>query len=444
MVTSAGTSKAVQALDAPVNETLDAPGRDGLFRPLRVLESAQGPEVDIAGKAVISLSSNNYLGLNTHPRLVEAASRAAIEWGAGTGAVRTIAGTQTLHVELERRLAGVKSTEAALTLQSGYGVNVGVIGSMLEQGDCVVSDKLNHASIIDGIRLTKADRILYEHADPDDAERALSEARAKGYRRVLLVTDGVFSMDGDIAPLPQLVERAEQYGAAVMVDDAHATGVLGSNGRGTTDHFGLHGRVALNIGTLSKAVGVVGGYVAASQTVRDHLIHKSRPFLFSPPHPPAVVPACIAAVDVLEQEPNLMEQLWSNTRHFKSGLRELGFDIGDSETPITPVMCGEAPVAMQLSDMLLERGIFAQGIGFPTVARGRARVRTIVCATHTHEQLDRALLAFEEVGTRLGLIGGGGQAYRDGTNTLLRVASSACRAALAMAHRTAAELEEER
>jgi len=310
MVTRSKTSEAVQALDASLNEDLEALRRDGLFRPLRVLESAQGPEVDIAGKAVISLSSNNYLGLNTHPRLVEAASRAALEWGAGSGAVRTIAGTQTLHEELERRLAAFKRTEAALTFQSGYGVNVGVIGSMLEQGDCVVSDKLNHASIIDGIRLTKAERILYEHVDPDDAERALRDARGKGYRRILLVTDGVFSMDGDIAPLPDLVERAEQYGAAVMVDDAHATGVLGTNGRGTTDHFGLHGRVALNIGTLSKAVGVVGGYVAASQTVRDHLIHKSRPFLFSSSHPPAVVAACIAAVDVLEQEPNLIEQLW--------------------------------------------------------------------------------------------------------------------------------------
>jgi len=406
MVTRSDTSRAVQALDASLNEDLEALRRDGAFRPLRVLESAQGSEVVIAGRAVISLSSNNYLGLNTHPRLVEAASRAALEWGAGTGAVRTIAGTQTLHEELEARLAAFKRTEAALTFQSGYAVNVGVIGSMLDKGDCVVSDKLNHASIIDGIRLTKADRILYEHADPDDAERALKEARDKGYRRVLLVTDGVFSMDGDIAPLPDLVERAERYGAAVMVDDAHATGVLGAHGRGTTDHFGLHGRVALNIGTLSKAVGVVGGYVAASQTVRDHLIHKSRPFLFSSSHPPAVVAACIAAVDVLEQEPNLMEQLWSNTRHFKSGLRELGFDIGRSETPITPVMCGEAPVAMQLSDLLLERGVFAQGIGFPTVARGQARVRTIVSATHTHEQLDRALLAFEEAGTRLGLIGG--------------------------------------
>jgi glycine C-acetyltransferase len=221
---------------------------------------------------------------------------------------------------------------------------------------------------------------------------------------VLLVTDGVFSMDGDIAPLPQLVERAEHFGAAVMVDDAHATGVLGTDGRGTTDHFGLHGRVALNIGTLSKAVGVVGGYVCASQTVRDHLIHKARPFLFSSSHPPAVVAACIAAIDVLENEPQLIEQLWTNTRHFKEGLRGLGFDIGTSETPITPVMCGEAPVAMQLSDLLLERGVFAQGIGFPTVPRGQARIRTIVCATHTRTQLDNALEAFAGCGKKLGLI----------------------------------------
>jgi glycine C-acetyltransferase len=402
--TKPSVSAAVEALDASLAEDIEALKRDGLFRPLRVLESPQGAEVVIGGKRLINLSSNNYLGLNTHPKLVDAAVRAAQEWGAGTGAVRTIAGTQTLHEELERRLAAFKRTEASLTFHSGYAVNVGVLGSMLDQGDCVVSDKLNHASIIDGIRLTKADRILYEHLDVDDAERALTEAKSKGYRRVLLVTDGVFSMDGDIAPLPQLVERAEHYGAAVMVDDAHATGVLGTNGRGTTDHFGLHGRVALNIGTLSKAVGVVGGYVCASQTVRDHLIHKARSFLFSSSHPPAVVAACIAAVDVLETEPQLMEQLWTNTRHFKEGLRGLGFDIGTSETPITPVMCGEAPVAMQLSDLLLESGVFAQGIGFPTVPRGQARIRTIVCATHTRSQLDDALEAFAVCGKKLGLI----------------------------------------
>jgi glycine C-acetyltransferase len=403
MITAPETSPAVQALDTSLAEDLEALRREGLFRPLRVLESAQGPEVEIAGRSLINLSSNNYLGLNTHPALVQAASQAALQWGAGTGAVRTIAGTQTLHEELERRLAEFKHTQASLTFQSGYTVNVGVLGSMLDQGDCVVSDKLNHASIIDGIRLTKADRILYEHVDVDDAERALAEARSKGYRRILLVTDGVFSMDGDIAPLKELVERAEAHNAAVMVDDAHATGVLGSHGRGTTDHFDLHGRVALNIGTLSKAVGVVGGYVCASQAVRDHLIHKSRPFLFSSSHPPAVVAACIAAIDVLEADQELINQLWKNTAYFKDALRGLGFDLGRSETPITPVMCGEATRAMQLSDLLVERGIFAQGIGFPTVPRGQARVRTIVTATHTRQQLDRALEAFADAGKQLGL-----------------------------------------
>ena len=396
-------SAAVSALDESLQTDLDALRRDGLFRPLRVLESPQAAEVVIGGRKLINLSSNNYLGLNTHPRLIDAAATAAREWGAGSGAVRTIAGTQTIHEELERRLAVFKMTPAVLTFQSGYAVNVGVLGAMLEEGDVVISDKLNHASIIDGIRLTKADRILYEHVDVDDAERALKQARDKGYRRVLLVTDGVFSMDGDIAPLQQLVERAEHYGAAVMVDDAHASGVLGRNGRGTTDHFELHGRVALNIGTLSKAVGVLGGYIASTQAVRDYLIHKGRPFLFSSSHPPAVVAACIAAVDVLEQEPQLIETLWENTRYFKGKLAELGFDTGRSQTPITPVMCGEAPTAMQLSDMLLESGVFAQGIGFPTVPRGQARVRTIVTATHTREQLDRALEAFADAGAKLAL-----------------------------------------
>ena len=403
-IESMKTSEAVRHLDASLQEDLDSLRNEGLFRPLRVLESPQMAEVVIGGRRLINLSSNNYLGLNTHPRLIAAAVKAATEWGAGSGAVRTIAGTQLIHEELEARLATFKHTAAALCFTSGYTVNVGVIGSMLEAGDCVVSDKLNHASIIDGIRLTKADRILYEHVDVDDAERALREARDKGYRRVLLITDGVFSMDGDIAPLPDLVERAEKYDAAVMVDDAHGTGVLGRNGRGTSDHFDLHGRVALNIGTLSKAVGVVGGYVAASQTVRDHLIHKARPFLFSSSHPPAVVMACIAAIDVLEQERQLIERLWENARHLKKGLAELGFDTGRSQTPITPVMCGEGPQAMALSDALMERGVFAQGIGFPTVPRGMARVRAIVTATHTREQLDAALAAFAESGRHIGLL----------------------------------------
>jgi glycine C-acetyltransferase len=360
--------------------------------------------VVIGGRRLVNLSSNDYLGLTTHPRLVQAAIDGARRWGAGSGAVRTIAGTQAIHEQFEARLAAFKRTEAALSFQSGYTVNVGVLSAMLEEGDVVISDKLNHASIVDGIRLTKADRILYEHCDLDDAERALAQAKSHEYRRTLLVTDGVFSMDGDIAPLPGLVERAEHYGAVVMVDDAHATGVLGDHGRGTTDHFGLHGRVALNIGTLSKAIGVVGGYVAASQAVRDHLIHRARPFLFSSSHPPAVVLACMAAIDVLETEPELMARLWENTRHFKQGLLDLGFDTGRSETPITPVMCGEAQTAMRLSDILLESGVFAQGIGFPTVPQGRARVRTIVTATHSREELDRALEAFADAGRRLGLL----------------------------------------
>jgi len=397
-------SAAVAALDDSLRTDLDRLRADGLLRPLAVLETPQDAEVVIDGRRLINLSSNNYLGLNRHPKLIAAACEAAQTWGAGSGAVRTIAGTLAIHEELERRLAIFKHTEASLTFHSGYAVNIGVIGSMLEDGDCVVSDKLNHASIIDGIRLTKAARILYEHCDVEDAERALAEARRSGYRRVLLVTDGVFSMDGDIAPLPALVEAAEQYGAAVMVDDAHASGVLGRNGRGTTDHFDLHGRVALNIGTLSKAIGVVGGYVAASQTVRDHLIHTARPFLFSSSHPPAVAGACIAAIDVLEHEPELIERLWENTRHFKEGLRALGFEIGTSETPITPVMCGEAPVAMALSDALRECGVFGTGIGFPTVPRGKARVRTIVTAAHSRVQLDAALSAFADAGRAVGLI----------------------------------------
>src|SRR5258708_11887738 len=397
-------SAAVSALDESLQEDLEALRRDGLFRPLRVLESAQAAEVVIGGRPLINLSSNNYLGLTTHPRLIEAAVQATRQWGAGSGAVPTIAGTQTLHEELERRLATFKMTPAALTFQSGYAVNVGVLGAMLEDGDVVISDKLNHASIIDGIRLTKADRLLYEHVDVDDAERALKAARDKGYRRILLVSDGVFSMDGDIAPLPALVERAEHYGAAVMVAHAHASGALGRNGRGTTDHFDLHGRVALNIGTLSKAMGVLGGYVAASQTVRDHLIHTARPFLFSSSHPPAVVGACIAAVDVLEEEPELIGRLWANTRMFKHGLQRLGFDTGPSQTPITPVMCGEAPVAMALSDALRERGVFAQGIGFPTVPRGRARVRAIVTAAHGDAQIDAALVTFADAGKAVGLL----------------------------------------
>jgi len=377
----------------------------GLFRPLRVLDSAQAPETVVDGKRVINLSSNNYLGLNTHPRLKEATIKATERWGAGSGAVRTIAGTMEVHEELERRLAEFKHTEASLVFQSGFTANVGLLQVLVGEGDVIISDELNHASIIDGIRLSKAERSIYKHRDMDDLERHL--ARHADKRVKLVVTDGVFSMDGDIAPLPKIVERAEGHGALVMVDDAHASGVLGANGRGSVNHFKLDGRVDLQMGTLSKAIGVLGGYVASVQVVRDFLIHRARPFLFSTSHPPGVAAACIAAIDVLLSEPERIERLWANTRRFKAGLARIGFDTGPSETPITPVIVGEGADAMALSDRLFERGVFAQGIGYPTVPEGRARVRTIVTSTHTEAQLDTALQAFEDAGKQLGLVRAG-------------------------------------
>ena len=386
---------------------LDQLRQEGRFRELAVLEGPQDSEVVIGGQRLINLSSNNYLGLNTHPKLVEAACEAARRWGAGSGAVRTIAGTQAIHEELEARLATFKGTPAALTLQSGYAANLAVLGGVLGEADAVVSDELNHASIIDGIRLTKAHRYLFAHKDLDQLEQRLGEARRDGRRRILVVSDGVFSMDGDIAPLPGIVERARAAGAAVMVDDAHASGVLGRGGRGSVSHFRLEGQVEIQVGTLSKAVGVLGGYAAGSQELRDVLIHLGRPFLFSTSHPPAVVAACIAALEVMDAEPELQERLWDNTRYFKHGLEQLGFDCGQSETPITPVIVGEAAKAMGLSDALRRRGVFAQGIAFPTVARDKGRVRTIVTASHTRAQLDRALEAFQDAGRELGLAGPG-------------------------------------
>ncbi len=380
----------------------------GIFRRLRVVQSQQKSRCIIDGKEVITLSSNNYLGLNTHPRLIEAAANAAREYGAGSGAVRTIAGTMTLHEELEARLADFKRVEAVLTFQSGFTCNTGIIPILAAPEDAViVSDALNHASIIDGIRLTKAERRIFPHADMDAMRQTLRDIRSAprgADRPILLLTDGVFSMDGDIAKLPEIVEAAEEANAIVYVDDAHGSGVVGSNGRGTVDHFGLHGRGQVQVGTLSKAIGVLGGYVAGSATLRTVLEHKARPFLFSTSAPPAVAAACIAAVDVLETEPELMDRLWENTRFFKEGLEKLGFDIGRSETPITPVIAGEGALAMKLSDRLFEEGVFAQGIGFPTVPEGRARVRTIVTAGHSREELETCLAAFEKVGRELALI----------------------------------------
>ena len=383
-------------------DELDQLRKQGLFRPLRVLGSAQDTEVIVDGKRVLNLSSNNYLGLTTHPRLKAAMIQATETFGAGSGAVRTIAGTMTVHEDLERRLAEFKHTEASLVLQSGFTANLGVLQSLVKEGDVIISDELNHASIIDGIRLSKAERSIFKHRDMDDLERHLQLHREK--RVKLVVTDGVFSMDGDIAPLPAIVERAERFGALVMVDDAHASGVLGKNGRGSVNHFGLDGRVDLQMGTLSKAIGVLGGYVAAPQTVRDFLIHRARPFLFSTSHPPGVAAACIAAIDVLLAEPERIDQLWKNTKHFKDGLKRLGFETGASETPITPVIVGKGSVAMDFSDRLFKLGVFAQGIGFPTVAEGRARIRTIVTSVHTDAQLDRALEAFAKAGKELGVI----------------------------------------
>jgi glycine C-acetyltransferase len=393
-------------------DELDDLRRQHLYRPLRVLSSAQGPIVSVDDRRCISLASNDYLGLTHHPRLREAALAAVRDFGVGSGAVRTIAGTQTLHEDLEAALAAFKGTEAVLTFQSGFSANTGVIPTITGEQDLIVSDALNHASIIDGMRLSKAPRKVFPHKDVDALRTILAEARAEGglggmpHRLILVVTDGVFSMDGDIAPLPAIVEVAEEFEAAVFVDDAHASGVLGRNGRGTVDHFGLHGRVAVQVGTLSKAVGVLGGYVAGSQALRDILIQRARPFLFSTSHPPAVVAACREAIRVLEDEPELIERLWANTARFKSELARLGFDTGVSETPITPVMMGDSATAGRFSDRLLEEGVFAQPVVFPTVALDKARIRTIVTAAHTDEMLDTALAAFGRVGRELGLIAG--------------------------------------
>ena len=387
-----------------LNDEVTALKEQGLYFKMRVLQGPQEPLALIDGKQVVNLASNNYLGLNTHPKLVAAAVEATERYGVGSGAVRTIIGTMTLHEELEERLAKFKHTEAAIVFQSGFTANTGVIPALMGEGDVIISDELNHASIIDGSRLARATRKVYRHKDMKDLDRLLGESREA--RRVMVVTDGVFSMDGDIAPLDQIVKVAEPYGAIVMVDDAHASGVLGRNGRGTVDRFGLHGRVHVQVGTLSKAIGSVGGYIAGSAALREWLVQRGRPFLFSTSHPPAVPAACIAALDVLEQEPELIERLWDNTRYFKAELGRLGFDTGVSETPITPVIVGESGAAMRMSARLFEEGVFAQGIGYPTVARDRARVRTIVTATHTREHLDQALSAFAKVGKELNLIRG--------------------------------------
>jgi glycine C-acetyltransferase len=400
------TARARNAL-AFLDDEIEQLRAKGLYRRLRVVESEQRSRCVIDGREVITLSSNNYLGLNTHPRLRQAAIDAVERYGAGSGAVRTIAGTMSLHEELETRLASFKHVEAVLTFQSGFTCNTGVIPILAPEGAVIVSDALNHASIIDGIRLTKAERRIFPHGDIDALRTALGEVRAAAggaERTILVITDGVFSMDGDIARLPEIVEAAEEADAIVYVDDAHASGVLGRNGRGSVDHFDLHGRVHVQVGTLSKAIGVLGGYVAGPAALRTVLEHRARPFLFSTSHPPAVAAACLAAIDVLESEPELIDRLWENARHFKAGLERIGFDTGSSETPITPVIVGAGALAHRFSDRLFEEGVFAMGIGFPTVPEDKSRVRTIVTAEHTREELDVCLDAFERVGRELAIV----------------------------------------
>jgi glycine C-acetyltransferase len=382
-------------LDAEL-ETLRAAG---LFRPLRVLQGGQRARARFDGRSVVNLSSNNYLGLATHPRLRERAIEALHSLGAGAGAVRSIAGTMEIHLELERRLAAFKRTEAAVVFQSGFAANAGTVAALLGRDDVIVSDELNHASIIDGARLSRATIKVFPHRDAAAARQIL--AQLPRTQRTLLITDGVFSMDGDLGALPALCELADEFGCIMMVDDAHASGVFGRGGRGTVDHFDLHGRVDVQVGTLSKALGCLGGYVAGPAPLIEFLYRRARPFLFSTAHPPPVAASCIAALEVLEAEPELMTRLWENTRFFQAGLQALGFQTGRSESPITPVMVGDAALALTFSDRLFAEGVFAQGIGYPTVPHGKARVRAIVTAEHTTDELQFALDCFARVGGEL-------------------------------------------
>ena len=388
---------------AYLTEQLDEFKRTGSYFRLRELESACEPVSRVDGKEVINLASNNYLGLANHPKLKEAAIEAVRKYGAGSGAVRTITGTLDLHMKLERRIAAFKHSEACVVFQSGFTANAGTVSSILTPDDHIISDELNHASIIDGCRLSRAKIHVFRHRDVAHAAEVLEGLKDKPGHK-LLITDGVFSMDGDIGPLDKLTELAERYGAIMMVDDAHSSGVLGRNGRGTVDHFNLHGRVQIQVGTLSKAVGVLGGYVCGSSDLIEYLYHRARPFLFSTSHPPAVTAACLAAFEILENEPERVQALWDNTNYYKGLLKQAGFDTGASETPITPVIVGEAKTAHAFSAALFEEGLWATGLGFPTVPQGKARIRTIVTATHTREHLDRAVEILTRVAKRMGIL----------------------------------------
>lgn len=375
----------------------------GIYRKLPVLETPNEAEVILNGKKVINLSSNNYLGFANHPRLKKASIEAIEKYGVGSGAVRTIVGNMKIHEELEEILSKFKREEAAFVFQSGFNCNAGTIQAITEAGDIIISDELNHASIIDGSRLSRANKGIYKHSDMDSLEAVLKESRDK-YKNILIITDGVFSMDGDIAKLPEIVQLAEKYEAMTYVDDAHGSGVLGESGRGTVDHFGLHGRVDFSMGTLSKAIGVVGGYVAGSETMYDWLSHRARPVLFSTSLPPASVGAIIEALKMLMESTEYTDRLWENAKYFKAKMGTLGYNIGHSETPITPVIIGDEAKTMEFSKKLLANGVFVSGIIFPTVPKGTGRVRVMVTAGHTKEQLDRAVEVFETVGKEMGIL----------------------------------------
>jgi glycine C-acetyltransferase len=392
-------SNALQWIQDELNNLKDA----GLYNRIRTLSSPQGAWLMVDGKRVLNFCSNNYLGLANHPHILKAAQDAINKYGVGPAAVRSIAGTMDLHLELERRLAVFKGVEAAITFQSGFTANLGTIPALVGKDDAIFSDELNHASIIDGSRLSGARIIRYAHCNPEDLEAALKEQRGN-FPKALVITDGVFSMDGDIAPLDKIYEVTKGYDAILMVDDAHGEGVLGKGGRGIVDHFGLHGKVDVEIGTLSKAFGVVGGVSAGNPLVVEWLRQRGRPFLFSSAMTVPDVAACIAALDLLEASTELVDRLWENARYFKQELKRLGFDTGLSSTPITPIMLGEAPLAQQFSRELFENGLFAMAIGFPTVPRGKARIRVMISAAHTRQDLDKGLEIFAGVGKKLGVI----------------------------------------
>ncbi len=378
-----------------ITEAIQSLQAQGLYNTIRTIESAVDAWTIVDGQRVLNMCSNNYLGFAADSRLCAAAKDAIDQLGVGPAAVRSIAGTMNIHMELEQKIAAFKRTEAALSLQSGLAVNIGVIPLLMGQEDLIFTDELNHASIIDGCRLTKAKKVIFSHCDVADLKRLLAEN--KDIKKKLIITDGVFSMDGDLAPLPEIVTAAEKYDAMVMVDDAHGEGVLGDHGRGIVDHFALHGRVDIEAGTMSKAFGVVGGYIAGSAKIIEYLRQQGRPFLFSSAATPADVAACIAAIDILTETDEPVRRLWENTRYFKAKIKELGFDIGISETPITPIMLGEAKIAQEFSRRLFARNIFAQAIAFPTVQRGKARIRVMISAAHTQDDLDFALQGFAAV-----------------------------------------------